>query len=250
MAGVDRLHLHEPLAVQDLLAAVKFAVQPDDDLSLACLLVSPLIGWDQEQLRELAYARKGKLWRELRRRAAEGEPFQSAHDTLADLLRMADFTTPARFLETILSGPIQGRRKLYSRLGLAARDAIDELVNSAIDFERSETASLDRYLAWFSRGTVDVQRDPGARGDDVRVEAGCTGPRGSRRPVVSVRRPAGDPREAWAKPGQARLRGSKARARGRSCGRAKAKTLHAVPSSRSSRGGARLGSICGCSTVR
>src|SRR6185437_13345502 len=31
VAGVDRLHLHEPLAVQDLLAAVKFAVQPNDD---------------------------------------------------------------------------------------------------------------------------------------------------------------------------------------------------------------------------
>ena len=66
VAGVDRLHLHEPLAVQDLLAAVKFAVQPNDDLSLACLLVSPLIGWDQEQLRALAYGRKGRLWRELR----------------------------------------------------------------------------------------------------------------------------------------------------------------------------------------
>ena len=52
VAGVDRLHLHEPLAVQDLLAAIKFAVQPDDDLSLACLLVSPLIGWDQDQLRD------------------------------------------------------------------------------------------------------------------------------------------------------------------------------------------------------
>ena len=67
VAGVDRLQLHEPLAVQDLLAAVKFAVQPNDDLSLACLLVSPLIGWDQDRLRELAYGRKGSLWRELRR---------------------------------------------------------------------------------------------------------------------------------------------------------------------------------------
>ena len=59
VAGVDRLQLHEPLAVQDLLAAVKFAVQPNDDLSLACLLVSPLIGWDQDQLRALAYGRPG-----------------------------------------------------------------------------------------------------------------------------------------------------------------------------------------------
>ncbi len=161
VAGVDRLHLHEPLAVQDLLAAVKFAVQPNDDLSLGCLLVSPLIGWDQEQLRLLAYDRKLSLWRELRRRAHESDLFRTAHDALAELLRIADFTTPAVFLETILSGPMQGRRKLYSRLGMAARDPIDELVNSALEFERTETASLDRFLAWFSRGTVDVQRDPG-----------------------------------------------------------------------------------------
>ena len=58
---------------------------------------------------------------------------------------------------------MQGRRKLYSRLGMAARDAIDELMNSALEFERNETASLDRFLAWFSRGTVDVQRDPASR---------------------------------------------------------------------------------------
>ena len=92
VAGVDRLHLHEPLAVQDLLAAVKFAVQPNDDLSLACLLVSPLIGWDQDQLRELAFGRKGSLWRALRQRAATSSA--KPHDALAELLRIADFTTP------------------------------------------------------------------------------------------------------------------------------------------------------------
>ena len=50
VAGVDRLRLNAPLAVQDLLAAVRFALQPDDDLSLASLLVSPLIGWSQDEL--------------------------------------------------------------------------------------------------------------------------------------------------------------------------------------------------------
>ena len=193
VAGVDRLHLHEPLAVQDLLAAVKFAVQPSDDLSLACLLVSPLIGWDQEQLRDLAYGRKGiSLWRALRRRADEGPALLAAHDALAELLRIADFTTPSRFLEAILSGPLQGRRKLYSRLGLAARDAIDELVNSAIEFERAETASLERYLAWFSRGTVDVQRDPGAPANEVRVMT-VHGAKGLEAPVVIVADATGDP---------------------------------------------------------
>ncbi|MCL6682454.1 double-strand break repair helicase AddA [Sphingomonas alba] len=192
VAGVDRLHLHEPLAVQDLLAAVKFVVQPHDDLSLACLLVSPLIGWDQDQLRDLAFGRKVSLWRELRRRAGESHLFGTAHEALSALLDMADFTTPSRFLETILTGPMQGRRKLYSRLGLAARDAIDELMNSALEFERNEIASLDRFLAWFSRGTVDVQRDPGQAGSEVRVMT-VHGAKGLEAPVVILADATGDP---------------------------------------------------------
>jgi ATP-dependent helicase/nuclease subunit A len=192
VAGVDRLQLHEPLAVQDLLAAIRFAVQPDDDLSLACLLVSPLIGWDHDRLHTLAFGRKGKLWRELRSRAGENEMFRSAHAALAELLRIADFTTPAMFLETILSGPMQGRRKLYSRLGLAARDPIDELMNSALEFERNETASLDRFLAWFSLGTVDVQRDPGRPANEVRVMT-VHGAKGLEAPVVILADATADP---------------------------------------------------------
>jgi len=168
---------------------VKFVVQPNDDLSLACLLVSPLIGWDQDKLRSLAYGRKGSLWRELRQRSKE---FQDAHDTLTELLRIADFTTPSRFLETILTGPMQGRRKLYSRLGMAARDAIDELMNSALEFERAETGSLDRFLSWFSRGTVDVQRDPGAPANEVRVMT-VHGAKGLEAPVVILADATADP---------------------------------------------------------
>ena len=193
VAGVDRLHLHEPLAVQDLLAAIKFAVQPDDDLNLACLLVSPLIGWDQEQLRQLAQDRgKVSLWRELRRRADEDASFGKAQAALAELLRIADFTPPSRFLETILSGPMQGRRKLYSRLGMASRDAIDELMNSALEFERNETASLDRFVAWFARGAVDVQRDPGQPANEVRVMT-VHGAKGLEAPVVILADATADP---------------------------------------------------------
>ena len=192
VAGVDRLQLHEPLAVQDLVAAIKFAVQPGDDLSLACLLVSPLFGWDQDQLRALAYGRKSTLWRALRERTAENEAFTQAHAALSGLLDMADYTPPSRFLETILSGPMQGRRRLYAQLGMAARDAIEELMNSALEFERRETASLDRFLAWFSRGTVDVQRDPGQAGNEVRVMT-VHGAKGLEAPVVILADSTADP---------------------------------------------------------
>jgi ATP-dependent helicase/nuclease subunit A len=193
VAGVDRLHLHEPLVVQDLLAAIRFAVQPDDDLSLACLLVSPLIGWDQDRLRDLAYGRdKAPLWRKLRERVGESDDFRLAHDALAELLRIVDYVTPSRFLETILTGPMNGRRRLYSRLGIAARDAIDELMNSALEFERNEIASLDRFLSWFSRGSVDVQRDPGQPLNEVRVMT-VHGAKGLEAPVVLLADATADP---------------------------------------------------------
>src|SRR3546814_2931001 len=73
VAGVDRLRLTAPLAVQDMLALIRFALQPGDDLTLATLLVSPLIGLSQDQLLTLAHDRRGGLWRRLRQ-AAETDP--------------------------------------------------------------------------------------------------------------------------------------------------------------------------------
>ena len=192
VAGIDRLHLHKPLAVRDLLAAVQFAVQPLDDLNLANLLVSPLVGWDQDQLLALSYGRKGRLWSALIARTEERPEFTAARELLNSLLAMADYTTPHRFLETILSGPIDGRRKLYGRLGQAARDPVEELLSSALEFERAETASLDRFLAWFNAGEVEIKRDPSAPTNAVRVMT-VHGAKGLEAPVVLLADATADP---------------------------------------------------------
>jgi ATP-dependent helicase/nuclease subunit A len=192
VAGIDRLHLHRPLAVKDLMSAIAFAVQPLEELNLASLLVSPLIGWDQQQLYDLAQGRTGKLWSELQKRRDERSDFAAAHDTLSNWLAMADFVTPARFLETILSGQMGGRRKLLRRLGEAARDPIEELVASALAFESEETASLDRFLSWFRRGDVEVKRDPAAPGDAVRVMT-VHGAKGLEAPLVVLADATHDP---------------------------------------------------------
>lgn len=192
VAGIDRLHLHKPLAVKDLLSAIAFAVQPLDDLNLAALLVSPLVGWTQQQLYDLAFARKGKLWTELAGRREEQPHWTGAHATLASWLAMADFVTPARFLEIILSGPLNGRRKLLRRLGEAARDPIEELVASALVFEQEEIASLDRFLAWFGQGEVEVKRDPAAPSNAVRVMT-VHGAKGLEAPLVILADATHDP---------------------------------------------------------
>ena len=193
VAGIDRLHLQKPLAVRDLISAIAFAVQPLDDLNLAGLLVSPLMGWDQQQLYDLAEPRgKATLWRALQQ-AAKDEPFaEETVGKLLALLNIADFVTPARFLETILSGPLDGRRALLSRLGEAARDPIDELLAAALEFERSEIASLDRFLAWFERGDVEIKRDTAAPANAVRVMT-VHAAKGLEAPVVILADATADP---------------------------------------------------------
>jgi ATP-dependent helicase/nuclease subunit A len=187
VAGVDRLRLDAPIAVQDLMAAVRFVLQPADDLSLASLLVSPLIGWTQDELMQRAIGRKGALWPHLR----ATQP-REALEALHILLDMADRTTPYVFLENILSGPIGGRARLIARLGEEARDPVEELLNAALTFEVSNTPSLQLFLNWFSRGEVEIKRDPSKPANAVRVMT-VHGSKGLQAPVVVLADATSDP---------------------------------------------------------
>ncbi|WP_267393174.1 MULTISPECIES: double-strand break repair helicase AddA [unclassified Sphingomonas] len=190
VAGVDRLRLNAPLAVQDLLAAIRFVLQPDDDLSLAALLVSPLIGWTQDELMQAAPRPSGSLWRHLGTTLSEERVAP-----LRMMLGRADFATPYQFLEELLSGSLDGRRKLIRRLGAEARDPIEELLNAALAFETTSTPSLQRFLDWFDRGDVEIVRDPSAPLDAVRVMT-AHGAKGLQAPLVILADATVDPTAA------------------------------------------------------
>jgi len=190
VAGVDRLSLSAPLAVQDLLAAARFAAQPLDDLNLASLLVSPLLGWSQDELYDAAFGRKGALWPHLRANQPEARLAG-----LQAILNMADFAPPHLFFETILSGPLDGRRKLLERLGVEARDPIEELLSSALEFESNAAASLQAFLDWFARGDVEIVRDPSAPMDAVRVMT-VHGAKGLQSPILILADACADPERA------------------------------------------------------
>ncbi|AJA10458.1 UvrD/REP helicase [Sphingopyxis fribergensis] len=191
VAGVDRFALTQPLGVQDLLAAMRFAIQPLDDLNLAALLVSPLIGWSQDDLFGFAHGRgKRALWEQLR--AREGEVSAETMMALRGLLGMADFTTPYRFLDRVLSGPVQGRRRLYARLGREARDPIDELLNQALAFERLHTPSLLAFLSEVEASSADIKRQTEARSNVVRVMT-VHGSKGLQAPIVILADATDDP---------------------------------------------------------
>jgi ATP-dependent helicase/nuclease subunit A len=168
VAGVDRLNLGEELAIQDLLAMARFVLLPQDDLNLACLLKSPLVGLDEDKLFTLAWNRKTHLWQALRERAHEPD-FAPAHERLSQWLARADYTTPFDFFAQAL-GPEHGRRLLLERLGHEASDPIDELLARALQYRRSEAASLQGFLRWFESGGGEIKRDLDAnRRQEVRI---------------------------------------------------------------------------------
>jgi ATP-dependent helicase/nuclease subunit A len=187
VAGVDRLRLGAPLAVRDLVAALRFAAQPLDDLNLAALLVSPLVGWSQEQLLADGYRDHGlALWAHLRR---------SGHPVLAqlnELLALADFEPPQALLHWLLVGPWQGRRRLVARLGREANDPIDELLNAASAYATSNTAGLVGFLNWFDAGEGELKREASANADLVRVMT-VHGSKGLQAPIVVLADATGNP---------------------------------------------------------
>ena len=168
VAGVDRLDLGEELAIQDLLSIARFVLLPQDDLNLACLLKSPLVGLDEDRLFALAWKRTGHLWRALRARARD-PAYAPAHARLSAWLRRADFVTPFDFFAQAL-GAEGGRRRLLERLGREAADPIDELLARALQYQRAEAGSLQGFLRWFEQGGGEIKRDLDAnRRPEVRI---------------------------------------------------------------------------------
>ena len=196
VAGVDRLRLGAPLAVKDLVAALRFAAQPLDDLNLANLLVSPLMGWSQEMLLEHGYRPPGErraLWAHLR---ASPDPLvRESVARLFTLLDRADFEPPHVLLQWLLSGPWQARARLVARLGTEANDPIDELVNAAIAFSATATPGIVGFLAWFDAGDGELKREADNAAGLVRVMT-VHGSKGLQAPIVILADATGNPDES------------------------------------------------------
>jgi ATP-dependent helicase/nuclease subunit A len=196
VAGVDRLRLGAPLAVKDLVAALRFAAQPLDDLNLANLLVSPLMGWSQDMLLEHGYRAPGPkraLWSHLR---ASTDPLvRESVGRLVELLALADFDPPHVLLQWMLSGPWAGRRRLVARLGSEANDPIDELVNAAMAYAALGTPSLVGFLAWFDAGEGELKREADNAAGLVRVMT-VHGSKGLQAPIVILADATGNPDES------------------------------------------------------
>ncbi len=168
VAGADRLRLLQQIVIKDLITLGRFVLLPEDDLNLAALLRSPLIGLSETELYALCRPRAGNVWSELVQRRQEGPAFEFAHAFLTEMRRIADLMPPYEFYATALMRHDM-KRRLVTRLGNDAIDSIEEFVNLALAYEQINTPSLEGFLFWLEQGETEIKRDMEKTRDEVRV---------------------------------------------------------------------------------
>jgi ATP-dependent helicase/nuclease subunit A len=182
VAGLDRMVLTEQPAVQDLMVLGDALLLPQDDLSFASLLTSPLGGLDDNDLMSLAIGRARPLWEVLRDRHNETLAWARAWTFFSSLLSRVDYVSPHALLAEAL-GAQGGRARLLARLGAEAAEPIDELLNAALRYTKIHPPSLQGFLQWLRRSGAEIKREPEAAGDQVRILT-VHGAKGLQAPLV------------------------------------------------------------------
>ena len=195
-AGSDRVKLMDHVAARDLLAATRFCLQTDDDLSLAELLKSPLYGFEDEALFKIARngpggksgSRRRSLWHALNEHAVEDSETGRLCARAATSLKAATATGLARgpyafFTALLEEGDPSGWKRFYGRLGPGARDAIQELLSEALNYEATNPRSLQGFLAHLDGLETDIKKEIGSGEDAVRIMT-VHGAKGLEAPIV------------------------------------------------------------------
>lgn len=145
VAGIDRLKLARHLAVRDLLALMQWCVNEQDDLALAQVLRSPLIGMSDAQLCAIAHPREGSLWRAI-------------EDEWLAAIRKKQTSSPYDFLTEVLEVSNK-RHDFVQRFGEEVHEVLDELKNQAALMPAGMPQTLAYFHDWLSNTVREIKRE-------------------------------------------------------------------------------------------
>jgi len=187
VAGADRLSLSSHIAFQDLLALGRFVLFPDDDLTLAALLKSPLCGLTDDDVYALAHGRKATLWCILTARADEDPRWTAARDQLDWALAEGRRRQPFEFFATLLGRTDtegrSNRARILTRLGAEADEALDAFLAQVMDAEQRNIRDLEALVADFAALDIVIKREMEGARHEVRVMT-AHGSKGLEAPIV------------------------------------------------------------------
>ena len=129
VAGADRIMLNDQIEILDMLALADLCLLPEDDLALACLLRSPLIGMSEESLFQLAHPRKGTLFEALFVHDGADNEFSRAAAKIRHWRNLSGHLSVFEFFSMVLSGG--GRAAFHQRLGHNVDDSLNHFLHRA-----------------------------------------------------------------------------------------------------------------------
>ena len=180
ITGVDRIKLQDQIVVNDLVSLAKFVLLPDDDLNLACLLKSPLLGLNDDDLFELCYNRGvDSVWKIMQKNGR----FVEQVAFLNELYELVKRVRPFDFFNYVLTKK-QGRKQFVERLGPDCKDALDEFVNLTLEFERDNIPSMQLFVDWLQKDEVVISRNLEQKDDDAVRLMTVHGSKGLQAPIV------------------------------------------------------------------
>lgn len=196
VAGQDRLTLSDHIAVADLLSLARALVLPEDDLSLAEALKSPLFEATDDDLVRIAAdrGRDESLDAALTRLAAGDERLASIAGRLARWRDLAARVPTFELFTGILSAD-GARRRFVARLGSEADDVLDEFLSLALVADRGSAPSLARFVEGLTTDAPEIKRELDETRDEVRVMT-VHGAKGLEAPIVFLVDPGSPPASA------------------------------------------------------
>ncbi len=192
VAGNDRLTLCDDIAVKDILALLQFSILPEDDLTLACILKSPLIGLNDADIFAFAHNRHNTLWHAL----CHMTDHTHIVEYIRKFLNMADFSRPFEIINYMLNTPcplcaggdtsLTGRQAFIARLGIQVQDVIDELLQLAMEYERDNIPTIQGMIDKIENDAIQIKRDADdGQQNQVRIMT-VHGAKGLESPIVIV----------------------------------------------------------------
>ena len=158
-----KTNLKDNLIIQDILSLIAFIVDQEDDFNLACLLKSPFIEADEDQLFKVCYQRPYSLWQQIK---ISNSIYYPALDNILELSKQCTL------LQLILD-VIYHQDKLanfLNRFGDEANQIISSLIEIIHDYEnKNGQAGYAEFIGWFNSIDIEVQLNRSSSTNAVQI---------------------------------------------------------------------------------
>ncbi|MEZ5896316.1 MAG: double-strand break repair helicase AddA [Parvularculaceae bacterium] len=171
VAGADRMKLTDSQAVLDLLSYARAVTTPDDSLSFAETLKTPMFGFTDDDLIELGANRtQPSLYGELCTCKDENALWCGAWEKFERARSVGLSEGAVAFFYHVLDTEIpSGWFCLNQRLGPTAKEPVEELIRHAFNHEAVHPRGIRSFLASIEKMDADIVRDMDESGKSVRV---------------------------------------------------------------------------------